>query len=200
MDYTDLSTVKAAMDSQESVKDAVLAAYITRASRLIDRLCTSQPNVSDYFKAENVANEILLNGVVDFAGRLTVYPHKPIVNSVSAMAYRYSLREAYKAADLTLISLEQEALVFEGSLPYSDRIYVQLSYNGGLGATLADLPADLVDVATLMAVRLYKEERAGLGDSIGVAELGVLVYTKAFPQRALDTLMTGNYIRTAPWI
>ena len=199
MDYTDLTRVKQAMDSAESYKDDVLSDYITRASRLLDRLCTSQPNVSDYFMQEDVANEVLTNGAIDYDGRLFVWPHKPIITAVTALAVRYSLKSGWNAVDTTLISIEQDAVMFEGALPYSERVYAQISYTGGLGKTLTDLPQDIVDAATLMAVRLYKEARSGLGDSIGVAELGTLVYTKAYPTRVMDLLNAGNYIRTARW-
>ena len=200
MNYTDLTQVKAYLDSQENVKDEILQKFITSASRYLDRLCTSQPNVKDYFKTEDVANEVLTNGTIDFMGRLTVYPHKPIVNSVASLSYRFLLRDSYIVADPTLISVEQEMVVFEGFLPYSEKCYVQISYNGGLGKTLADLPPDFTDLAAVMTVRLYKEARSQLGDFIAVAELGTMVYTKAFPIRVMDSLNVGLFARMAPWI
>lgn len=200
MDYTDIINLKQAMNSNEiTVQDVALYGYITKASRLLDRLCTSQPNVVNYFMTEDVTDEILTNGVIDYAGRLSFWPHKPIINSVTSLSYRFSPRSPWTEADLTLLSLEQETVVYEGSLWPSERPYVKVSYNGGLGTTLAEFPLDFVDVATVMAVRLFKEERAGLSDTIGVAELGRLEYTKAFPQRVMDTLNIGGYIRTAPW-
>ena len=57
----------------------------------------------------------------------------------------------------------------------------------------------ITTAATVQAIRLYKEARSGLGDSIGVAELATMVYTKAFPQRVTETLNVGNYARIAPW-
>jgi hypothetical protein len=200
MDYTTLTLVKQAMDSKENTEDAVLSDFIVKASRYLDKLCTSQSNVADYFKREDVVDEVLTNGVVDWAGRLAIFPHKPIINSIASLSYRYSLRDPYIVGDINFVSLEQEMAVFEGNLTYSDRIYTKISYNGGLGATTTDLPGDLIDLATTMTVRLYKEARSGLGDSIGVAELGMLVYTKAFPQRVLEMLNVAMYARIAPWI
>lgn len=200
MDYTDPGRVHDAMDSKETSKDPILADYISRASRLIDQLCTGQPNVSDYFKQETILNEILTNGVINTDGVLTVYPHKPIIQSVQALSYRYRLSDAWISADLTRVIPIQESVEFEGSLKYNDRVYAQVSYTGGLAATLDNLPLVLVEAATVMAVRLYKEARSGLSDSIGVAELGTLIYTKAFPVRVIESLHAAGYMRMAPWI
>jgi hypothetical protein len=197
MDYTDLTQVKNAMDSQETVKDTVLSDYISKASRLIDRLCVGRPDAVDYFKLENVVNEFVTNGVVDFLGRLTVYPHKCHPSAVQALSYKYTLADPYITADLGNVITEDEGVLFEGGVFSADRIYALISYTGGLGASVSDLPKDLQDAATVLAVRLYKEARSGLGDSIGVAELGILVYTKAFPVRVIETLQ--SYARLAPW-
>jgi hypothetical protein len=199
MDYTTLAHVKAAMDSKETVQDNLLSEFITRASRYIDRICTSQPNVSDYFKLETVTDEVLTNGVIDHRGDLCVFPHKSVTVNVMSLSYRFSLKDSWSVADPALVLPMQEMVLYEGSLPSSTVIYTRMTYNGGLGADVASLPKDFVDLATIMAIRLYKEARTGLGDSIGVAELGMLVYTKAFPQRFLDTLNIGGYMRTAPW-
>ena len=198
MDYTDLTRVKQAMDSQENTADAILSDYITRASRLIDRLVVGIPGVQDYFKSETIANEQLNNGVIDYAGRLTVYPHKPVVTAVTALSYRYTLSHAYTDANIAMVQPEYEGILFEGCLPYSERIYVKCSYTGGFASSTSGLPDDILELGTLMAVRLYKEARSGLGDSIGVAELGTLTYTKALPSRAREIIAL--YARTAPWI
>lgn len=199
MDYTDLTNVKESLDSQIPAADTILPPWITKASRYLDRLCTSQPNVVDYFKLETITNEALTNGKIDGSGRLTLWPHKPVIQSVSALSFRCSLRENWRTADLSLVSVEQEAVVYEGNLFYSDKVYAKVSYTGGLGTVLADLPQDLIDLATVQTVRLYKEARSGLGDAIGIQELGQLVYTKAFASRVLDTLNNG-YMRVVPWI
>ena len=200
MDYTTLQLVKDAMQSKETVQDTVLQSFITRASRYLDTLCTSQPNVVDYFKLEAVTDEILTNGVINFRGDLAVFPHKPVITSVSSLSYRFSLRDGWTSGNTEWVSCEQTMAVFEGGLPSSEKIYVKLSYTGGLAADVPSLPQDFVDLATVMTIRLYKEARSGMGDSVGVAELGKLVYTKAFPIRVLETLNIGNYMRIAPWI
>jgi hypothetical protein len=200
MDYTTVGSMKQVMDSKESVEDTLLSFFVTRASRLLDRLCTSQPNVTDYFKAEDIADEILTNGSIDYAGRLWIYPHKPVINSVSALSYRFSLRDTWTAVDPSLLFASMEYVLADANIPYAENFFVKVSYNGGLAADVNLLPADFIDLANVTAVRLFKEERSGLGDSIGVAELGTLIYTKAFPQRVMDTLNAGSYIRTAPWM
>ena len=49
----------------------------------------------------------------------------------------------------------------------------------------------------MLALRYWKEAHAGMGDSVGVAELGKLVYTKAIPDEVLRIL--GPYSWTVPW-
>lgn len=200
MDYTTLARVKQYMDSATPNGDVILPMFVTGASRQMDRLCTSQPFVTDYFKLESPANEYLTNGVVDWAGRLTVWPHKPVIASVSAISFRYNLTDPWTVGDLTKISVEAESVVYDAGLSYTDKIYVQISYTGGLAATPEALPDDFQDLVTLLAIRGYKEARSGLGDSIGIAELGQLVYTKAFPVRVTDSINVGGFARVAPWM
>jgi len=197
MDYTTLAKMKEAMDSQETTQDPILADYITRASRLIDLLITGVPGASDYFSLATVTDQILSNGCIDYTGRITVYPHKYPVVSVSAMSYRYSLRDTWKTANVDHTAVEGEAVVYDGAVFPSDRVYVRISYSGGFSATPGGLPQDLLELATLMSVRLFKEARSGLGDAIGVAELGTMVYTKALPVRAVEIIR--HYERIAPW-
>lgn len=199
MDYTTVTRMKQAMDSKETAQDLILAEYVTRASRILDKLCTSQPNVKDYFKLEEVTDEILTNGVVNYANVLTIYPHKPVIESVSSMAWRLSLREAWRPIDLTYTIVEDGSVAYEGNIPQVQRIYTKISYTGGLGATVEDLPADFIDIATVTAVRLFKEERSGMSDVVGVVELGTLSYQKAWPARVLEMINAGGYARIPPW-
>lgn len=194
--YTTLARVKAAMDSQETYKDADLQEYLTRASRLIDRLCTGIPSAYQYFLQEDVVNEVLTNGVLS-NGVITFWPHKPVINSIASLNWRYTLADPWMAADLTKVIIMNEQVRYEAWALHADEIYLQVSYNGGLANNVDLLPYDFVDAATLLAVRLYKEARSGVGDAIGVAELGTLMYTKAFPQRVINTLKF--YERMAPW-
>lgn len=199
MDYTTVAKMKAAMDSKENVQDLMLADYVTRASRMVDKLCTSQPNVSDYFKLESISDEVLTNGAINYAGTLAVYPHKPFIASISAMAFRFSLRDTWQVVDLAYTNIESDTVYFEGCLPQVEKVYVKISYSGGLGATVDALPADLVDIATVMAVRIFKEERSGMSDVVGVVELGTLSYQKSWPARVIDLLNAGGYARIPAW-
>lgn len=200
MDYTTLARTKQYMDSETPNGDTILPMFITGASRTMDRLCTSQPFVVDYFKLETLTLEYLTNGVVDWAGRLTVWPHKPVVTAVTALNFRYNLTDPWTAADVNKISVEAESVVYDAGLTWTDKIYVQISYAGGLAATPETLPDDFQDLVTLLAIRGYKEARSGMGDAIGVAELGQLVYTKAFPIRVTDSINVGGFARVAPWM
>lgn len=199
MDYTDLARVKSAMDSKEVAEDLTLSDYITRASRIVDRLTVGISGVSNYFAEEDIVDEVLTNGVIDYANVLTVFPHKPLIKSVLSISYRYGMTYQWIPGNPERIFTQLDTLTYEGGcLPYIERLYVKLSYTGGFGKTVDTLPDDLVDITTLMAIRLFKEERSGLGDSIGVAELGTLQYTKAFPIRVLSTLQM--YARISPWM
>lgn len=200
MDYTTVDRVKSYMDSKEQVIgiDLLLAFFVTVASRQIDKLCTSQNNAIDYFKKEDVVDELLINAYVS-NGILIVYPHKSIVNSVVELSYRIDMRSGWTIADLSIAYADHDSIRFYGNVPFAEPVFVKVSYNGGLATTTAGLPQDLQDLAALEAVRLYKEARSGLGDSIGVAELGTLQYTKAFPTRLLQSLNTFGYARIARW-
>ncbi len=201
MDYTNLDEVHAAMHGDATItgQDTILEQYITRASRLLDTFCTgiNGRDAANYFQKADVVDEVLTNGVIDYRGLLEFYPHKYMINSVAACSYRYTLRAGYTAGDVSLIDIQNEAVSFEGNLPYAERIYVKASYNGGLATTQDALPLDFIDLATMITVRLYKEARGNYTDAIGVAELGTMIYTKAFPARFLDTIPM--YQRIAPW-
>jgi hypothetical protein len=49
----------------------------------------------------------------------------------------------------------------------------------------------------VLAARFYKEAQGGLTDSVGVAELGMIMYTKALPVRFTEMLT--KYLRVQPW-
>ena len=201
MDYTSLTEVHNAMSGDDVVtnQDDILSRYIIRASRLMDTFCTgiNGRDAADYFTKADVVNEVLTNATVDYMGILHVYPHKYMINSVASLSYRYTMRSAYQPADLSLIDIQNEDVMFEGGLLPSERLRVQISYNGGLAEEQTDLPSDFIDLATMIAVRLYKEARGNYTDAIGIAELGTMIYTKAFPARFRETFPT--YERTAPW-
>ena len=201
MDYTSLDEVHTAMQGDDTitVQDSILSKYITKASRLMDMLATGVYDYSsqDYFTKADVTNEYLTNGVIS-NGALTIYPHKAVINSVASLSYKYRLKDAYTIADTASISPEVDSVYYEGWIPYQERVYVQISYNGGFASDEADLPPAFIDLATMIAVRLYKEARGNYTDAIGIAELGTMIYTKSFPARFLETLPM--YQRTVPWM
>lgn len=173
-DYTTLAAVKRALGSAENADDVLLAELITQASRTIDRYCGGSDN---YFIRETLSN-VIVRGYISADGILWCWPPKPIVESVSYLAYRYSAHENWRELD------PAKAEVFKASVSWHGvdghgRTQVNLSFTGGFSS----LPDDLINAATLLSVRFYKEIKSGLTDSIGVAELGMLQYTKALPER-----------------
>lgn len=198
MDYTDLATFKEALGSEKDTHDDELGRIITVASRSLDRRCAGGTFGSDnYFLSEDVVDE-QISGQINNYGRVICYPHKPIIDEVSAFAYRHSPLESWKDQDQDYLTVWRNQVTAWTSDPNRERVFVKISYTGGLALELADLPADLIEATTLLAVRYYKEIRSGLGDSIGVAELGTLIYTKAWPTRVLE--MIQPYVRVIPWM
>lgn len=192
-DYTSLSAVKLALGGIETTDDALLAALITQASRAIDRFCAGVVGSDNYFARETLTDEPL-PGVVSADGKLYCWPRKPVVESVNALAYRFNPRE-------TWVSLAAEYAEMDGytvsiwGVPSRGRgmARVKISFTGGFDP----LPDDLVNAAVLLTVRFYKEIKSGLTDSIGVAELGTLQYTKALPARVVEMLRPYKRMVTA---
>ncbi len=177
-DYTTLAAVKRALGSVENADDALLAELITQASRAIDRYCSGMDN---YFIKETLSNVVLRGYVSD--GVLWCWPPKPVVENVSYLAYRYSAHENWRELDANKAEIFGMSVSWNG-VDGRGQVQVNLSFTGGF----SPLPDDLVNVATLLSVRFYKEVKSGLSDSIGVAELGMLQYTKAFPERVVAML------------
>jgi hypothetical protein len=200
MDYTELTRVKSEMQSSKTTQDALLSTLITSASRAIDRKCTGvpDPDAVDYFKLEPKTGE-LLNGIINNAGNILVYPHKPLITLVSSFEYRLRPFDPWESVDVGRIAVDgKRAEAYPQTVKYlSTRCQVRISYTGGFAALSADLPSDLIEAATVLAIRYYKEAETGLSDAIGVAELATMVYTKAIPVRVLDMLQP--YIRTVGW-
>lgn len=181
-DYASLSAIKAALGSSETTDDSLLAALITQASRAIDRHCAGFTDSDDYFVRATVTDEVL-PALVSADGVLFCWPRKPKVESVSALAYRFDPREAWRSVNAAYAVLDGYTV----SADVSDRrgkAQVKISYVGGFNP----MPNDLINAAVLLAVRFYKEIKSGLNDSIGVAELGMLQYTKALPARVIEML------------
>lgn len=175
-DYTTLAAVKRALGSSENADDTLLAELITQASRTIDRYCAGHVEASNYFVRETLSN-VLLHGVIS-NGSLLCWPRKPIVESVSELAYRLNPRNNWNNLDPAQAMIAGYTVRWAG-IDGQGYAQVKISFIGGFNS----LPDDLVNAATLLVVRFYKEVKSGLTDSIGVAELGTLQYTKALPER-----------------
>lgn len=177
MDYTDLATVKEAIGATELTDDALLARVITAASRMIDRYCAGA-KATDYFAGAAVADE-LSSGVISRDGQLYIFPLKPTISQVLALSYRYGVGQPWNEVDVSDVIIDGYLVVVGLSeMARNGIVRTKMSYIGGYGATLGELPPDLVEAATVLAVRLYREVKSGLTDTIGVAELGMLAYTR----------------------
>lgn len=211
MNYTTLEKVKSALGGETNTDDALLEEKIAEASRAIDRLCAAPDN---YFELTEVANETG-SGLITHDGRIVYLVKKPIVVSVTAVAYRLTPLDAWTDIDPACVSvLNSRQIVAYGVVARQASCQVKVSYEGGYGAeepaTPADpgdpegdppveptprvpaiiegLPADIINAATVLSIRFYKEEKSGLTDAIGVAELGTMQYTKALPARVTEML------------
>lgn len=182
-DYASLSTVKAALGSSETTDDNLLAVLITQASRAIDRYCAGVVGSDNYFARETLMDEPL-PGVVSADGKLYCWPRKPIVESVNALAYRFDPREPWISLAAEYAEIDGYTVSIWGVPGGRGTARVKISFIGGF----SPLPDDLVNAAVLLTVRFYKEIKSGLTDSIGVAELGTLQYTKAMPVRVVEML------------
>jgi hypothetical protein len=194
MKYTTLERFKQALGTTSDASDDELNLIIEAVSRAIDRRCTHGASSDNYFKLESISSE-LLKGIITSTGQILCYPHKPRITEVTSFEWRSSPSSAWIPQDLDYIEINKEQVIAWTSIPYRGKVFVRLSYTGGLFDT--EIPADFQEAATVLAVRFYREIKSGLGDSIGVAELGSLVYTKAWPVRVLE--MIQPYVRVVPW-
>lgn len=193
MNYTTLAKVKAALGAAETTDDSLLQVKIEEASRILDATICHAP--ADFFKAETIAAAVIM-GRVDIEGNVLCWPGKAVVTAVTAFSYRFNPVQDWVVVDPAHVAIEagREVKAYSAA-NIRGRCQVRLTYTGGYGtetwagapsvATITGLPADLIDAATVLAVRLYKEEKGGLTDAIGVAELGTMTYTKAMPQRVV---------------
>ncbi|KPL82654.1 hypothetical protein SE15_11185 [Thermanaerothrix daxensis] len=174
MDYTTIAAVKRALGSGENADDVLLTELITQASRAIDRYCGGGDN---YFVRETLS-DVLLQGLISSDGVLWCWPPKPVIENVSYLAYRISAREDWRELNPAHAEVFKNSVLYHG-VDGKGKVWVKIAFTGGF----SPLPDDLVNAATLLSVRFYKEIKSGLTDSIGVAELGMLQYTKALPER-----------------
>jgi hypothetical protein len=203
MDYTTLEQVKLEMRSDIAITtdDVLIGKLITAASRALDRRCTGVADTSahNYFMYETKTNE-KLNGLINADGEVICYPHKPQVDTIISFSYRKNIVETEYFVDASRVSSEGcKVVAYPINLPdeYPSKCKVDLSYTGGFSGSTAGLPEDFQEICALLAIRFYKEAATGMSDVIGVAEIGQLMYTKAWPQRVVDQL--DSYIRRQGW-
>lgn len=201
MDYTTVERVRRSIGGKSIDADELLELFMPAASRAIDRYVThsSKADCHDYFTLATVTSQTL-KGWIDIQGHLLCYPRKAVVNSVSSLAYRFSPAYAWSSVESSLIEIDgglvrawADLREYRGYSP----VQVQISYNGGFGDAVDELPEDLVEACTVLVARYFNEDQSGLGDSIGVAELGTLIYTKAWPVRVRE--MLNPFVRSVPW-
>lgn len=189
------------MHATSNTDDVLLAKLVTAASRSLDRECTGVPDGINYFMTETVANESL-EGLVDYTGQSIIcYPHKPIITAVTAFSYQQNITTPSYTVDVSRIETDGPLVkAYPATMQLWDwpsKCRVILSYTGGLGLTVDDLPDDLQELAAILAVRFYREAETGLTDQIGVAELSTMSYTRSWPVRVQEKIQ--NYKRRVGW-
>ena len=192
MDYTTTTMVKASLGISGSTLDALLARYVTEASRTIDRHCSGMQNSDNYFEAATVTNEEV-SGQVDMNGNILCQARKAKVSSVSALSYRRSPLEDWISVNTDYVTIDGYNVMAWTGLGCRGKVFVKMSYAGGQATSVSGLPADLSEATTILAIRLYEENKSGLGDVVGISELGQVYYSKAMPQRV--DLLLGPYRR-----
>lgn len=201
-DYTTVARVKEEMHitSGSSVDDGLIAKLVTAASRAWDRKCAGVPDAVDYFISGSVVEEKLV-GQIDYSGTSIIcYPHKPIIESVQYFEYRPRIIDTAYTVDPSRIEVSgPRVTAYPATMPYDypSRCNVTISYYGGLGATVDDLPEDMQEAVAILTARFYREAESGLADQIGIAELGSMIYTKAWPIRVLE--LAQIYMRRVGW-
>jgi hypothetical protein len=201
MDYTDLASVKLEAGINVSDDDTQISGIVTAASRWLDREMTGRPgpDSDNYLLTETKTAEILY-GQVDKDGNVAVWVHKPVVSAVASMAWRPDTYTGWVQVDTNHLTIDgykvtaEYAALMNGS---RGKVQIQMTYTGGIALTTTDLPADVQEDVRVMAIRIYRENKTGLTDSMGVAELGTATYTKAMPERLRD--WTKSYKRVVPW-
>lgn len=196
MDYTSTDRVKRAIHANEDPDDQLISDLVTAASRALDKKCAGSPDAEDYFVFQTVADEYV-KGLVNKDGSILVFPHKSVIDSVISFSYRFNPRQNWQTVDPQLISIAGRQVVAWANLSARGSVDVKITYEGGYGTTIEELPADFVEAVTLLAARYYREDESGVSDAIGVAELGTVMYTKAMPVRVLDLIRP--YTRPVPW-
>lgn len=198
MNYTTVARVKAELRIAETTDDALIADQVARASRIVDQLCTGAPDSDDYFTLGDVTE--LLCGLISSSGHILCYPHRVVINSVTSFHYRINPFDTWHTVEVPYLTIKpsrSSVMAWTTMSGFYDTAQVQICYNGGLASSVDNLPSDVIDAATILAARLYREGESGLSDAVGISEFGVITYSKAFPARLLR--MIQSYSRVVPW-
>lgn len=187
MNYTTLERVKTALGAEATTSDAHLEKIIASVSRAIDRKCTGRSNITDYFALTTIIDEIG-QGHCSRDGAILYLARKPLVQAITAFAYRATPFDEWQSIDVSRIVFDGYTVKAWREDRVSGKVFVKMSYSGGLASATDSLPADILDAADVLSVRFFKELKSGLGDTIGVAEFGMMQYTKAFPLRVVEML------------
>lgn len=200
--YTSRDRVKEELHikSGSSVDDNLLDLLVEAASRAWDRKCTGVVDGDNYFESGSVVGEVL-EGQIDYSGqKIICYPHKPIITSVSSFSYQSSIiGETYTVSGSRIDCRGPKVVAYPTNFPddYPAKCRVTISYVGGLGTSGSALPADMQEAVAILTARFYREAETGLADQMGVAEMGMNVYTKSWPIRVENLAQT--YIRRVGW-
>jgi hypothetical protein len=217
VDYTTTARVKLEARINESKDDSLIDALVTAASRAIDRYCTGeQSSASDGYFGQSTLTDELVTGWITNRGDLQFTLHKPNITNVAALAYKINFMDsAFTSIPANQIQVDGSPFVTAYGIsagaqftnvggnfglwrsPDSRSVFGKVTYTGGYATDPNSLPRDLIEAATVLTIRYYREAETGMSDAIGVAELGVLSYTLAIPTRVQAMLLP--YMRSVPW-
>ena len=156
MNYTTLARVKLeAIKTASTTDDALLNLLIASASRSIDRVATGvdSTEADDYFELASITDEALV-GQLDNFGNIVCGPHKPQINAVSSLSYRFRPMDEWQTPASNTLSTNGKLITAWTQLSIGPKkAFVKVSYNGGYSAATDMLPADIIELATLLATR-----------------------------------------------
>lgn len=202
MDYTTLDRVKNEMLKLEVdiPTDTLLGNLVKAVSRAIDRHCTGAlpPGSDNYFEHTTVSSETV-RGNLNNEGHMIFVGHKPSVTAFTALNWKLNFTDSWQAVSASMLFADGSMIMtaYTGLQLPPCKVFGQLTYTGGLATKTTDLPSDFMEAATAWTVRFFRENQTGLTDQIGVADIGVLLFTKAMPDRIRQMLQP--YVRPVPW-
>ena len=178
-------------------EDTVVNEAIAAASRAIDKEVTGSDLATDYFLSETLTLQETGPAIVDRNGDLHAWLRKPYISSITTLQYRHRGDQDWTTAEAGKITISGQKVIYWSGDLEAGAVMARATYAGGLATAPASLPGDLQRAAIVLAARYWNEGKAGLTDTIGVAELGTLQYTRAIPLEVLRLL--SPYCRPVPW-